>query len=196
MSTYFTSDQHFFHNNIIKLANRPFTDLYTMHQTMIQNFQSIVTDQDTIYWVGDVVWNFQKLPDLLAKCPGHHILIVGNHDKCFKETYAGTPGKYTEFYLRAGFSEIYTNTVIDIAGQLVNLSHFPYRNDNPEPEYDDRYRDMRPVDDGNWLIHRHIHSKGLYNHKMINVSVEMHNYTPIHIDQIAQHIKDNPNGIS
>jgi calcineurin-like phosphoesterase family protein len=196
MNTWFTSDQHFFHTNIIRLANRPFNSIEEMHEMLITNWQQVVQEDDLVYVCGDFSWRYDQIPQLLKRLPGRKVLIAGNHEKCFKELHGiSTYRKYTDFYLKAGFEAIYTNLVIEIAGQPVNLSHFPYRSEQPNPEYDDRYREMRLVNDGRFLVHGHIHQRGLYRNKMINVSVEMHNYSPVSIDTIAKHIQDNPNGI-
>ena len=191
MTIWFTSDQHFYHTNIIRLANRPFHNVEEMHETLIMNWQQAVKDDDLVYCLGDFSWQFQKIPQLLERLPGRKVLIVGNHSKCFKEIYGISSGtKYTDFYKHAGFSEIYRSLVIDIAGQLVNLSHFPYRNDDPEPTYDDRYRAMRLVNDGRWLIHGHIHQRRMLQDRMINVSVEVTDYKPVSLETIARIIRN------
>jgi calcineurin-like phosphoesterase family protein len=50
---YFTADTHFCHGNIIGSCYRPFKDVYEMNKAMIQNWNSIVTDYDEVYILGD-----------------------------------------------------------------------------------------------------------------------------------------------
>lgn len=79
MTIYFSSDHHFGHRNIIKYCNRPFTDVDHMDSVMINNWNSVVTPNDTVYYVGD----FQIHPDsnkYLPRLNGKKILIKGNHD--------------------------------------------------------------------------------------------------------------------
>lgn len=194
MTTYFTSDWHIGHANIIKLCDRPFNDVNHMNESIISNYQSIVQPDDTVYFIGDIAWNYQNLPGLLQRLPGHKKLVIGNHDKPFKQVWKlnTDPKDYYKFYLDAGFESLDTRLDITIANQLVHLSHFPYRVDNPEPEYDDRYRAMRPVDDRRFLIHGHQHNKApFYNGKrQFNVSVEVCNYQPVPISTIANVISN------
>lgn len=80
MSVYFTSDNHYYHNNIIKLANRPFKDLEEMHKTMIDNWNKVVRDIDTVYIVGDFVLGTSKKNKVFSQLKGNKVLIKGNHD--------------------------------------------------------------------------------------------------------------------
>lgn len=190
---YFTSDWHIGHTNIIRLCERPFNDVHHMNETIISNYQSVVTDDDVVYFIGDIAWNYQNLPGILQRLPGHKKLIAGNHDKCFKEVYGlSTYRKYTDFYLQSGFYSVSAHDHMTIANQLVAINHFPYRVDNPEPEYDDRYRDMRLVDNGKFLIHGHQHDKApFYNgNRQFNVSVEVTNYQPVSISTIEDIISN------
>ena len=200
MNTYFISDLHFDHANIIRLCNRPFTDLNHMTETIIQNWQAIVRDDDLVYVLGDFAFNYQNVPKYLSRLPGKKRLVIGNHEKkLFQEVWklSNTVDKYYKFYLDAGFEQIDTTGSIMIGTIPVLLSHFPYRVDNPEPTYDDRYRAMRLIDSGLFLIHGHRHDKApFYNGaRQFNVSVEVTNYTPVSLDIIRRIITDDSSTI-
>ena len=49
---YFTSDLHFYHENVIKHANRPFSNVEEMNQTLINNWNKKVGISDEIYILG------------------------------------------------------------------------------------------------------------------------------------------------
>ena len=54
MKTFVVSDMHFDHANIIKLANRPFSDVNEMNDKIIENWNSVVSAGDMVYILGDI----------------------------------------------------------------------------------------------------------------------------------------------
>lgn len=46
---YFISDTHFCHSNIIKYCDKPFKDAKEMNETIINNCNNIVTNEDMVY---------------------------------------------------------------------------------------------------------------------------------------------------
>lgn len=80
------SDPHFSHANICTffLNNgepaRPFDDIDVMDETIISNFNKMVTNSDKTYFLGDVVFSKAKL-NILERMNGKKVLILGNHDK-------------------------------------------------------------------------------------------------------------------
>lgn len=79
---YFTSDLHLGHENAIKLCNRPFGSVEEMDETLIQNWNSRVTNNDTIYILGDMMFRIHKPPEeYLSRLKGKKHLLLGNHDK-------------------------------------------------------------------------------------------------------------------
>jgi len=81
---YVTSDSHFGHDAIRDYSSRPFTTVEEMDATMIENWNAIVRDDDTVICLGDftlggweqAAWYFRKLTG--------HIKVLGNpwhHDK-------------------------------------------------------------------------------------------------------------------
>lgn len=47
--TFFTSDTHFGHANIINLCKRPFRDVNHMNDMLVENWNNVVTDDDTVF---------------------------------------------------------------------------------------------------------------------------------------------------
>lgn len=54
---YFTADTHFFHKELIhdtRFANRMFFSVNDMNNTIVENWNSVVNDNDTVYHLGDI----------------------------------------------------------------------------------------------------------------------------------------------
>ena len=79
MSIFFTADHHLGHTNIIRYCNRPFKDVDEMNEVMLERWNSVVSDEDIIYHLGDLVFNL-KGKTYLPKLKGKIHLIKGNHD--------------------------------------------------------------------------------------------------------------------
>lgn len=81
MNTFFTSDTHFGHANIIKYCKRPFADVEEMDNTLIHNWNSIVRPEDTVYHLGDFAVGGGPAAPYLRRLNGTIYFCLGNHDK-------------------------------------------------------------------------------------------------------------------
>ncbi len=78
---YFTSDLHFYHNNIIESCNRPFADFEEMNQALIKNWNKKIKAKDEVYILGDVTLKGPTFAmEILPQLNGRKHLIKGNHD--------------------------------------------------------------------------------------------------------------------
>jgi len=93
-NTFFSSDYHFFHENVIKYDNRPFKDVYHMNDEIIRKHNERVKPEDVVYFLGDFGFraSIQKAhrgegqpynpKEILKKMNGTDWQFVGgNHDK-------------------------------------------------------------------------------------------------------------------
>jgi len=176
MTTFFTSDVHIGHVNIIAYSERPFVDVPDMNARIVEGWNQTVTDADTVYIIGDLCMG--KLDDSLSiagQLRGHKWLVPGNHDRCHPN-FAGKKGiGYWEqrYYEEAGIEHIYhmLNPRIDVGHHKgVRFSHFPYQGDHTGEE--DRYIELRPADHGEWLVHGHVHDAWRHNGRMVNVGMD------------------------
>jgi len=179
---WFGSDHHFGHFNAIEQNNRPFKTTHEMNMGMIEIWNSKVKPGDLVYYLGDIAINHQRAMNSFPHLNGEFILIAGNHDKCYWNRE-----KDIEFYLSMGIKRIHRELKINyFKNRQVLLSHLPYAGDQTEK---DRYLEYRPKDDGNWLIHGHIHRHWHVRGRMINVSVDANGLAPLHIDEIRKIMK-------
>ena len=78
---YYISDLHIGHANVIRFDKRPFADLNEMHRTIIDNWNSRVKTDDTVYIIGDFIWAKENEWIYFVKpLAGSKVLIRGNHD--------------------------------------------------------------------------------------------------------------------
>jgi len=54
MQTFFTSDTHFDDEFAIRYFNRPFKSVDKMNGEIVEKWNSIVTENDTVYHLGDL----------------------------------------------------------------------------------------------------------------------------------------------
>lgn len=87
MKLFLTSDEHYFHDNIVKLNNRPFT-IEEMNSKLVEKFNSKVGENDTTYHLGDfTLGKAGPAIGILEQLNGMHFFIRGNHDKWLPEGF-------------------------------------------------------------------------------------------------------------
>lgn len=187
VNTWFTSDHHFGHANIIKYSSRPFGSTHEMNLAMEAAWNRVVEAGDLVYYLGDFSMNTHLVSKIVPRLNGRKILIPGNHDRCWKKKDA--TNRWYAHYRDAGFEAIEQEMQIQIAGESVLLNHLPYRG---EDDVSQKYFEYRPEDKGGWLIHGHIHHRWKVSHKQINVSVEIWDYEPVSLKTIAEIISQGP----
>lgn len=89
-----------------------------MQEAIWRNHNSIVTPDDTVYFLGDLTMESpscrQKLDPLLNRLNGELIMILGNHDRLKSFTL-----------VEMGFNSVHTSLIIEIEGKKIFLCHDP-----------------------------------------------------------------------
>lgn len=190
---FFSSDHHFWHNNVIRYCNRPFSSVEEMNESLIARWNSTVKPEDTVYYLGDFSLAFRAVELYSPILNGKKILISGNHD--FNHSYhkkSRTPEnqlKWHQQYQKYGWIVFPEINVMNIDGLgEVRLCHLPYA-DNSEDK--DKYAKWRPIDDGKILLCGHVHEKWLTKRSpagtlMINVGVDVNNMAPISTERVNE----------
>lgn len=177
MTTYFTSDCHFNHRNVIGFCNRPYNDIDEMNEKLIENWNNVVSEDDEIYCLGDFGWQLSpnKLQEIGSRLKGHKHLIVGNHDK-------------TKLHIKSQIWESVENyKKSNIGDRRIILCHYPIF------DFDNAYR-------GALHLYGHLHKqndldeissfhqkKGFYSYC---VGADFNNYTPISYEEIMDKLVD------
>ena len=113
--TWFTSDYHFGHKNVIKYDRRPFKTVEEMNQTLIHNQNELVQDQDDFYFLGDFAMSLSEdsMRYLMQRLRGNLFFIRGNHDK----------NRTIKLYEQYG-TYLGEQCKINIEGQDIVLNHY------------------------------------------------------------------------
>lgn len=155
--TWFTSDLHFFHKNIVKFTSRYLVTNEDSHnEWLIDVWNSQVKPGDIVYHLGDLSFakDVSKTIEILKRLNGQKILIKGNHDHSDNWKHLGNVnGIQTHQYLEKTFE-------IDGEKQHVCMFHFPIASWHKQSH-------------GSWHLHGHSHggfteSKG----KMLDVGID------------------------
>ena len=81
----YISDYHIGHEKSIQYDSRPFASLDEMNDTIIKNWNSVVSNGDEVYVLGDFAWKNELALEVLRQLKGHKFLILGNHDRISAE---------------------------------------------------------------------------------------------------------------
>lgn len=180
---FFTSDTHFYHNNIIKYCNRPFSSVEEMNETIINNWNAVVGENDIVFHLGDFGFcGSKEMSTIINRLNGNIYLILGNHDRrTMKQGYVSK------------FKNVSQQLYISIDGQRIYLNHFPLLC------FDGSYG--RRNNEYTWNLFGHVHSGPRNNsgldHKRLNilfpaqydVGVDNNNFTPINYKQVKDIIE-------
>jgi len=177
-----TSDNHWLHTASFLLKDRPGATPAERDELMIANYRSVVFQEDTVYFLGDVFLktDFKIAKSIMDRLPGTKHLVKGNHDSF----------TYTQ-YLRLGFISVVEECIIKVAGHRIRLSHFPRRPSwwarfRKKDARSLRYMDRRPPEDGLWILHGHTHSENKIDvaRKSIHVGVDAWGFRPVSMSEI------------
>lgn len=184
---FFTSDTHFGHSKIIDYCKRPFSSIEEHDKVLIQNWNNVVGQDDTVFHLGDFAYgNSQFISNIIKQLNGNIILIKGNHD-----LRNMNPTLYNMF------SDVVYQVRILIDKQTVYLNHFPFLCfDHGDINL---YKDNYSVQ-----LFGHVHSGPLTSSEDVNrlnilfptqydVGVDNNNYTPISWTDVKNKIKQQIN---
>jgi calcineurin-like phosphoesterase family protein/2'-5' RNA ligase len=159
-NVFLISDTHFDHTNIIRYCNRPFKSTSEMNHVIISNWNKTIRKKDIVFFLGDLRFGrgSRETDYWLKRLNGRIYFLNGNHE---------TKSRITKFY---------DKFIIKYRSRRFLLLHDPKN---------------IPKDWAGWTICGHHHNNypidfPFINGKtrLINVGVELLNYTPLNIKKL------------
>jgi len=171
---FYTADCHFGHENIIKLCNRPFSNVNEMDEKLIENWNKKVTNGDSVIIAGDM---FYKHPDplsVLKRLKGHKTLVPGNHDWSWFAQFGSLREQYEEYiYYCWGHVECFNDSRFG----NVTVCHYPWLTWEHSGK--------------SFMIHGHLHTRtdDIWSFvkncpKLPNAGVDINNFEPVALDEL------------
>ena len=174
-STWVCSDPHFGHANILNFKDndgrplRPFSSIEDMDETMIDNWNRVVSDKDRVYLLGDVAFHPRTFHAIIPRLKGRICLIPGNHEPDNMRRYFDLFDDVRGYVVKKGF--IMSHIPIH-PGSLfrwsINIHGHLHSNVVTEPEVGEFGYNPPP------------------DPRYVCVSMEQINYTPKLVDEILK----------
>jgi len=162
MTTWFTSDWHLSHRNIIKYSNRPFENVDEMDDTIISNHNNLVKEGDDVYYLGDLTFKKHMIEDFMSQIKGRIYFILGNHDRGSRHILK----RYCE--------GVWEFKEIKVEGQSITLCHYPLYTHN-KSHYNA------------WCLYGHHHREvEEVQGKKMNVGVDVNDFKPVSFEQVSE----------
>lgn len=178
---WFSSDLHMGHANILSYADRPFSSLKEMNETLVNNWNTCIAKEDTVYFLGDLCFPKYIRPEaVLESLNGNITLIKGNHDK--RQVLKLFKGRW--------YNQIDFPIVTEKRTYKCILNHRPvWPKGTPDP-YNDHDSSIDP-DKYDFIIHGHTHKRRVVNGKNINIGIDAHDYFPVPLNKLIDLISGN-----
>lgn len=161
MSSFYTSDTHFNSQRTLDLSRRPFSSVADMNAAMIDNINSVCSQDDDLYIIGDFGdYTFAEYlnPNI--------ILVCGNYEhNDMGKDFAGNFTLFEKYLIDRGFSQVHLNELIT---PDYFMNHFPSRGI-----------------EGRFNLFGHIHKLQMVKRNGLNVGVDCHNFYPISEETVA-----------
>lgn len=168
---YLTSDWHFNHDKDFIWKSRGFNSVEEMNSAIIQKHNSIVTNNDIVYVLGDcIMGDLDAGLKILLKMKGRKYLAFGNHD---------TETRLKAFKDNNIFCDIQMGYRIKASKKTCILTHYPTITANGE--------DTRTIN-----LYGHTHQiDNFYENKpyVYHVGIDSHDCYPVNIDEVLKDIR-------
>ena len=173
---YFTSDLHIGHNKNFIYGNRGFPDVFSHDKAIVDNWNSIVEDEDEVYVLGDIMLGDNKYgSSVFNQLKGLKHIITGNHD---------TNARIDLFPELRGVVDVSLAKMFKFENFNFFLCHYPVLCAFP---------DKKPLNKHLVCLCGHTHYKDKFyedNPFIYNVALDAQAMSPVCITQIISDIKE------
>lgn len=171
---YITSDWHFCHNKPFIYEPRGFSNIDDMNKTIIEHHNSVVTPEDDVYVLGDLVLgDTEKGIKCFNQLNGKFHIVRGNHD---------TDCRWQLFLQNAKVVEAQNAIYLKYGGYHFYLSHYPTQTSNFDID--------KPLKQRLINLCGHSHTQDFWldwkQHPIIHCEVDVNDCYPIDLDVIAE----------
>ena len=178
MTTFFTSDTHFRHENIIKYCSRPFENVEHMDAEIIKRWNAVVHPSDTIYHLGDLcMGDYENAKEILRHLNGVITVLAApwHHDKRW-----ATKARTQTIYSNSGYAVLVASVMmtISILGYPpIALCHYPIA-------------DWEQKHHGSWHLHGHSHGGYQSDGLCLDVGVDSWGFAPVRLSVLDHAMHD------
>lgn len=178
MKKFYIADWHYGHGNVIGFDNRPFVDVDEMNKELIRRWNSVVSNGDIVYILGDMFWCTPKIAaPIMDELNGQKFLVKGNHDR------------WNDSKFDKKFVKIADYLEVEDGDKRIVLSHYPIPCfKNHFYGWVHLYGHVHSSFEWNMMEHDRFLMENLYNKQcdMINVGCMMPwmDYTPRTLEEI------------
>jgi len=166
VETWFISDTHWFHQNIIQYCNRPFLTVEQMNEELIKRWNAVVGKEDKVYHLGDFAFGTPaQQEEVFNQLKGKIYLVKGNHDS-----------RPNQYYRDLGFKEVYDNPII--LKDFLILTHEPLPFCFGQATYQ---------------LYGHVHDSPMFKtwgEYSACMCVERHGYYPVNLETIQKKVEE------
>jgi len=174
VQTFFTSDTHFDDQYAIQYFNRPFRSVDEMNAVMVEKWNSVVTEHDTVYHLGDFTLDdIRHFTKWVSQLNGNIKILPGSHDQPWLKDFAASEKvQVIPPLVSIEFPEIMAGT----SPQVVVLCHYSM-------QVWDR------SNNGSWHLFGHSHGKLKGIGLSFDVGVDCTEFTPLSLEMVAAKMK-------
>ena len=179
---HFASDYHIGHHNVIRFDGRPFGSIEEMHETLIKNWNSVVQDEDIVFYLGDFAFKDKGEPKWFRdQLKGKIYFIMGNHDRIRDISKLGFEKVFGDDTALGGATISVKDEDANRGYPDIIMCHYPILSWNKSHH-------------GSWHIHGHCHQSlaknsemdWYYKRKVIDAGTNGLEYTPISYTELKK----------